>query len=94
MCTYARVDNLYCNFPSGTLQVSKDIPADLADKAAEYRESLLDAVAELDDEVMEAYLDVRPLRSHLHCMSVQGCNMSQEPRPRAGFASFTHTTGA
>ncbi len=35
----------------------EDIPADLADKAAEYREQLLEAAVELDDEVMEAYLE-------------------------------------
>jgi elongation factor G len=34
-----------------------DIPADLADKAAEYREALLETVVEQDDDVMEAYLD-------------------------------------
>jgi elongation factor G len=28
-----------------------DIPADLADKAAEYREKLVDAIVELDDQV-------------------------------------------
>ncbi|MCF6221555.1 MAG: elongation factor G [Robiginitomaculum sp.] len=34
-----------------------EIPADLADKAAEYRETLVETVAELDDSVMEAYLE-------------------------------------
>ncbi|GDY29353.1 elongation factor G [Gandjariella thermophila] len=34
----------------------EDIPAELADKAAEYREKLLEAVAEADEELMEAYL--------------------------------------
>jgi len=34
-----------------------DIPADLADQAAEYRERLVETVAELDDDVMEAYLE-------------------------------------
>ena len=34
-----------------------DIPADLADKAKEYRMMLLEAAVELDDAVMEAYLD-------------------------------------
>ncbi|MBA3578035.1 MAG: elongation factor G [Sphingomonas sp.] len=34
-----------------------DIPADLADKAAEYRHMLLETVVEQDDEVMMAYLD-------------------------------------
>ncbi|WP_026065862.1 elongation factor G [Actinoalloteichus spitiensis] len=35
----------------------EEIPAELAEKAAEYREKLLDAVAETDDELMDAYLN-------------------------------------
>ena len=34
-----------------------DIPADMADKAAEYRERLLETAVEVDDAVMEAYLE-------------------------------------
>ena len=34
-----------------------DIPADLADKAAEYREKLIETVVEQDDDVMEKYLE-------------------------------------
>ncbi|MEO1045375.1 MAG: elongation factor G [Pseudomonadota bacterium] len=34
-----------------------DIPADLADKAAEYREQLIETAVEQDDDVMEAYLE-------------------------------------
>ncbi|WP_424189903.1 elongation factor G [Actinokineospora sp. G85] len=34
----------------------EDIPADLADKAAEYREALIEAVSETDDNLMEKYL--------------------------------------
>ncbi|WP_263249845.1 elongation factor G [Saccharopolyspora rosea] len=33
----------------------EDIPADLAERAAEYREKLVEAVAESDEELMEAY---------------------------------------
>jgi len=33
------------------------IPADMADKAAEYRHQLIETVVEQDDDVMEAYLD-------------------------------------
>ena len=35
----------------------EEIPADLADQAAEYREKLLETLAEVDDEVMEKYLE-------------------------------------
>ncbi|MCJ2185487.1 elongation factor G [Novosphingobium beihaiensis] len=34
-----------------------DIPADLADKAAEYREKLVELAVEQDDDIMEAYLE-------------------------------------
>nr|WP_225954483.1 elongation factor G [Kibdelosporangium phytohabitans] len=34
----------------------EEIPADLAEKAAEYREQLIEAVAEVDDALMEKYL--------------------------------------
>ena len=35
----------------------EEIPADLADKAKEYREKMLEASVELDDEVLAAYLE-------------------------------------
>ena len=35
----------------------EDIPADLADKAKEYREKMVEAAVELDDDAMTAYLD-------------------------------------
>ena len=35
----------------------EDIPADMADLAEEYREKLMDAVSDFDDEIMEAYLE-------------------------------------
>ena len=34
-----------------------DIPAELADQAAEYREALIESVVEIDEEAMEAYLE-------------------------------------
>jgi elongation factor G len=40
-----------------------DIPADLADRAAEYREKLLEAVAETSEELLEAYLENGDLTS-------------------------------
>ena len=35
----------------------EDVPADMQDKAEEYREALLEAVAELDEELMEKYFN-------------------------------------
>jgi len=37
--------------------VEQDIPADLADKAAEYRAAMIEAAVEMDDDVMAAYLE-------------------------------------
>ena len=37
---------------------TSDIPAGMEDDVAQYREALLDAAVELDDNVMEAYLEV------------------------------------
>jgi elongation factor G len=45
----------------GAKYVVKDIPADLLDKAKEYREKMLDAVAEFDEQTMEKYLNGQPL---------------------------------
>ena len=39
----------------------EEIPADLLDKAKEYREKMLEAVAEFDDQVMEKYLNGQSL---------------------------------
>jgi len=41
----------------GATYKEEEIPADLADKAAEYREKLVDLVVEYDDAAMEAYLE-------------------------------------
>ncbi|MBH5322186.1 elongation factor G [Aurantiacibacter sediminis] len=41
----------------GATYSHEEIPADLADKAAEYREKLIETVVEQDDDVMEAYLE-------------------------------------
>ncbi|USO04955.1 MAG: elongation factor G [Rhodospirillales bacterium] len=41
----------------GATYAYEDIPADLADKAAEYREKLVELAVEQDDAAMEAYLE-------------------------------------
>ncbi len=42
---------------TGEDYVVEEIPADLADKAAEYREKLVETLAEADDATMETYLE-------------------------------------
>ncbi|WP_282606925.1 elongation factor G [Pelagibius sp. Alg239-R121] len=65
----------------GAEYVEEDIPADLADKAAEYREKLLDLAVEQDDDAMEAYLegnepDIETLK---RCIRKGACTSSFVP---------------
>jgi elongation factor G len=64
-------ENLGAEFVEG------EIPADMADKAAEYREKLLETAVEQDDAVMEAYLegtepDEAALKTCIHRGTVSG----------------------
>jgi len=45
----------------GKLWDTTDIPADLADRAAEYREKLLEAVAETSEQLLDVYLETGDL---------------------------------
>lgn len=45
----------------GAKYIVREIPADLLDRAKEYREKMLDAVAEFDEQAMEKYLNGQPL---------------------------------
>jgi len=45
----------------GAKYIVVDIPADLVGRAKEYREKMLDAVAEFDEQAMEKYLNGQPL---------------------------------
>jgi len=47
----------YYNDKQGTDISVKDIPEDLKDKAQEFRESMVEAIAETDEELMEKYLE-------------------------------------
>lgn len=48
---------IYRNEDSGSKPEMSDIPADLADEAALYHEKLIETVGEVDEEIMELYLD-------------------------------------
>src|SRR3546814_14078137 len=57
-----RPTRTYTHFPYTTLFRSakfnlQDIPADMAEQAAEYREKLVELAVEQDDAAMEAYLE-------------------------------------
>ena len=45
----------------GTVFTTGDIPADMADRVAEYRDMLVETVAGEDDELMEAYVSEAPI---------------------------------
>ena len=48
---------IWNNEALGAKYETVDIPADLVEKAKEYREKLVEAAVELDDDAMAAYLD-------------------------------------
>jgi elongation factor G len=53
----------------------KDIPADLLDKAVEYRGKLIEAAVDMDDAAMEAYLDgTEPDAETLRRLSAPPCS--------------------
>ena len=58
-----------------------DIPADLMDKAKEYREKMLEAVAEFDDQVMEKYLNGQSLTEEEICRVVRAGTIKMKVIP-------------
>jgi elongation factor G len=52
---------LYDDETLGAKYVIEEVPSDLLEKAKEYREKMIEAVAEFDDQVMEKYLNGQPL---------------------------------
>ncbi|HEB71190.1 MAG TPA: elongation factor G [Nitrospirae bacterium] len=47
----------------GSVYKTEEIPADLKDQADEYREKLIEAVSDIDDEIMGAYLEGKEISS-------------------------------
>ncbi|MBH0202893.1 MAG: elongation factor G [Nitrospira sp.] len=58
-----------------------DIPADLLAQAKEYREKMLDAVAEFDDQVMEKYLNGHPLTEEEVMRAIRAGTISMKITP-------------
>jgi elongation factor G len=59
----------------------EDIPAELADRAAEYREKLVEAVAETDDDLMEKYLGGEELTEAEIKAGIRKLTIAQEAYP-------------
>ncbi|MEY7972087.1 elongation factor G [Saccharomonospora xinjiangensis] len=66
----------------------EDIPADLADKAAEYREKLIETVAEADDELMEKYLGGEELTKDEIKSGIRKLTIAREAFPVLAGSAF------
>ena len=58
-----------------------EIPKDLLPQATEYREKMLDAVAEFDDQVMEKYLNGHPLTEEEVARAIRAATISMKITP-------------
>ncbi len=58
-----------------------EIPADLVDKANEYREKMLEAVAEYDDQVMEKYLNGQSLTEEEIRRAIRAATIAMKVTP-------------
>ena len=61
-----------------------EIPADLLGRAKEYRDKMLDAVAEFDEQAMEKYLNGQPLTEEEIRRAIRGVCISPNRRRIAG----------
>ncbi len=59
----------------------EEIPADMADLAAEYREKLLDAVSMFDDEIMEMFLDGKEIPTDKIRAAIRAATIANEMVP-------------
>lgn len=67
--------------PKGEMYDTVDIPADLADKAAEYREQLLDTVSNVSDEVMELALEGEDIPEELLVAAIRKGTLNSDFTP-------------
>ncbi|GAA5122218.1 elongation factor G [Haloechinothrix salitolerans] len=66
----------------------EDIPAELADKAAEYREKLLEAVAESDEELLEKYFGGEELSTDEIKRGIRQLTVNREAYPVLAGSAF------
>ncbi|GAA2744526.1 MULTISPECIES: elongation factor G [Kitasatospora] len=67
--------------PKGEMYDTVDIPADLADKAAEYREQLIDTVSNVSDEVMELALEGEDIPEDLLIAAIRKGTLNSDFTP-------------
>lgn len=67
--------------PKGEMYDTVDIPADLVEKAAEYREALLDTVSNTSDEVMELALEGEDIPEELLVAAIRKGTLNSDFTP-------------
>ena len=71
----------YFEGENGNTITEKEIPADLVDQAAEYREKLIDAISMFDDEIAELYLDGQEIPVDLLNSAIRKATLTLELTP-------------
>lgn len=61
---------------SGVRFTVEDIPPDLADQASEYREALLEAVSDFDDDIANKYLEGEPISEEEFKLGIRKATLS------------------
>ena len=61
---------------SGVRFTVEDVPSDLADQASEYREALLEAVSDFDDEIANKYLEGEPISEEEFKLGIRKATLS------------------
>ncbi|RME69772.1 MAG: elongation factor G [Verrucomicrobia bacterium] len=64
--------------PMGVKSDEVDIPADMVDDAAKYREALIEAISDYDDEIAEAYLEGRDIDEDALKRGIRSATIAQE----------------
>ena len=72
----------------GTAPVSSDIPEELREVAEAARATMIEAIAEVDDEAMRAYLEERPLSAELLRVALRRATVAGQAVPVLVGAAF------
>ncbi|MGF1576318.1 MAG: elongation factor G [Cyanophyceae cyanobacterium] len=79
---------IYTNDAGTDIQVTDEIPAEVADRVAEYRTALLEAVAETDESLLERYLAEEELSEAELMMAIRKATISGQMMPMLCGSAF------
>ncbi len=79
---------IYTNDAGTDIQVTDEIPAEVADRVAEYRTALLEAVAETDETLLERYLAEEELSEAELMMAIRKATISGQMMPMLCGSAF------